>query len=199
METIMTKKTLPRYWQSSGKICGAILAAVIALIAPGTTHAQATWAHQNGSLAPSGAVAIRSLSGGAYVGTQNPAGASAKGNQAAATQPATVLIQATASAYSETYPVLVNAATAPACTTGYNSVFSASGTGPISPPILNAGGSRYTLGSYTHPSNGWVFNTVFIDQLPLNNYINNFALNIPTAGGYVGNTNQIWSARICSK
>ena len=71
------------------------MVAAIALASADVAHAQAAWAHQNGSLTPGGAVVLRSLSGGGYSGTQNPAGAVAKGAQAAATQPATVLVQAT--------------------------------------------------------------------------------------------------------
>ena len=40
---------------------------------------------------------MRSLSGGAYAATQNPTGAVAKANQNAATQPPTVVVQATSS------------------------------------------------------------------------------------------------------
>lgn len=38
---------------------------------------------------------VKSLAGGSYAGAQNPAGAVAKANQTAATQPPTVIIQAT--------------------------------------------------------------------------------------------------------
>ena len=71
------------------------MVAAIALEVVSPAYAQAAWAHQNGSLAPNGAVVLRSLGGGSYNGTQNPTGAVAKGNQSAATQPTTVVVQAT--------------------------------------------------------------------------------------------------------
>jgi len=55
------------------------------------------WAHQNGSVQSNGAVTVKSLSGGSYGATGNPTGAVAKANQNAATQPPTVIIQATSS------------------------------------------------------------------------------------------------------
>ena len=120
---------------------------MIALIAPGTTHAQATWAHQNGSLAPNGAVAIRSLSGGAYSGTQNPAGAVAKGAQAAATQPATVLIQATASQQELRTFVRLGVNVFPMCPTGFTAIFQYSGSDCSNSGIIyNAGGTNLVLG-----------------------------------------------------
>ena len=171
------------------------LAAAVALPAA----AQPRWAHQAAGFQSNGQVVVRSLSGGSYSGSQNPTGAVAKVNQSAATQPPTVIIQATGSTYSETYPILVNAASAPACPAGYSSIYVGSGTGPITTPIVNAGGSRFTLGSYYHPSNGWTFNAIFVDGLPLVSNLNNFALNIGTANGYVGGANYPWAARICSK
>ena len=53
------------------------------------------WAHQNGSVQSNGGVTVKSLSGGSYSATGNPRGAVAKANQNAATQPPTVVIQAT--------------------------------------------------------------------------------------------------------
>jgi hypothetical protein len=77
-----------------------LLAAIVALAAlAGTCQAFAagpSWAHQNGSLNSNGAIVIKSLSGGSYNAVQNPTGAIAKTNQNAATQPPTVIVQATA-------------------------------------------------------------------------------------------------------
>lgn len=82
----------------SGRSIGT-LAASIALVAgtPACVAASASWAHQAGSVSSNGAVTVRSLSGGTYSATQNPTGAVAKANQVAATQPPTVIIQATGS------------------------------------------------------------------------------------------------------
>lgn len=97
MEAIMNKKTLLSVFRDGCKLSAVLAAAAIALVAPATVSAQAAWAHQGGALTPNGAIVIKSLAGGSYSGTRNPAGAVAKGNQTAATQPATVIVQATAS------------------------------------------------------------------------------------------------------
>jgi hypothetical protein len=57
---------------------------------------QINWVHQNGTLQSNGNVTIRAASGANYSATQNPGGTVAKANQNASTQPATILIQATA-------------------------------------------------------------------------------------------------------
>jgi hypothetical protein len=74
----------------------AALAALVAAAAP--AGAQPAWAHQSPSFQSNGAVTVKSLSGGAYGGTDNPTGTVAKVNQSAITQPPTVIIQATSSA-----------------------------------------------------------------------------------------------------
>jgi len=62
------------------------------------TAADPQWAWEAGKQTSNGAITLKSVSGGAtYSGTQNPTGAVAKINQSAATQPPTVIIQATAS------------------------------------------------------------------------------------------------------
>ncbi len=70
---------------------------MLAVVAPIAVAGSASWAHQDGSLQSNGAVTVKSLSGGSYTSTQNPSGAIAKANQNAATQPPTVIIQATGS------------------------------------------------------------------------------------------------------
>ena len=62
---------------------------------PAAVAGSASWAHLNGGTTSNGSVTVKSLSGGAYTATQNPAGAVAKASQNAATQPPTVVIQAT--------------------------------------------------------------------------------------------------------
>ena len=125
----------------------------------------------------------------------NPSGAVAKASQNAATQPPTVIIQATGGGYSETYPILVNATVAPACPSGYTSIFSASGNGPIANPIINAGGTRYSLGPYSD-SSGWTFNAFYLDQPPA--YAGK-TMGVALVNGYVSYANYNWAARLCSK
>jgi hypothetical protein len=72
-----------------------VIAAAGVLAALPAAAGQVDWAHQNGSLQSNGSVAVRSLSGVNSSVAQNPNGAVAKTNQSAATQPATVLVQAT--------------------------------------------------------------------------------------------------------
>jgi len=87
--------TLSRQSSRSASTCAvAGLAAVLALPA---AAGPVDWAHQNGSVQSNGAVTVKSLSGGSYSATGNPSGAVAKANQNAATQPPTVIIQATSS------------------------------------------------------------------------------------------------------
>lgn len=66
---------------------------------PAFCGAQAvSWTHQAAAFQSNGAVTVKSLAGGSYGGPQNPTGAVAKSNQTAATQPPTILIQATGGA-----------------------------------------------------------------------------------------------------
>ena len=65
--------------------------------APAARAGNASWAHQAGSLSSNGAVTVKSLAGGSTAAMQNPTGAIAKASQNAATQPPTVIIQATSS------------------------------------------------------------------------------------------------------
>ena len=65
--------------------------------APAAVAGSTSWAHQAGSLSSNGSVTVKSIAGGSYSATQNPSGAIAKANQVAATQPPTVIVQATAS------------------------------------------------------------------------------------------------------
>ncbi len=82
----------------SGRTFGALAASIaLAALPPAAVAGSASWAHQAGALQSNGAVTVKSLSGGSYAGTQNPTGAVAKANQNAATQPPTVIIQATSS------------------------------------------------------------------------------------------------------
>lgn len=76
---------------------GASAAVAALLVAAVPAGAQPAWAHQAPGFQSNGAIAVKSLAGGAYGGTENPAGAVAKANQSAVTQPPTVIIQATAS------------------------------------------------------------------------------------------------------
>jgi len=141
------------------------LAAVLALPA---AAGPVDWAHQNGSVQSNGAVTVKSLSGGSYSATGNPSGAVAKANQNAATQPPTVIIQATAGGYAEIIPLLTTGTTViPSCPTGYSRVFSANSTSfGYTPSIFNAAGSRFSLAGFNIPSNGNTFYGWLIDSVP---------------------------------
>ena len=170
--------------------------------APAARAGNASWAHQAGSLSSNGSVTVKSLTGGTYAATQNPTGAVAKANQTAATQPPTVIIQATASAYNETIPLVVTGTTTiPTCPTGYTMLFSRSGTGASSSaipyPVFNVAGTRYTFASWFNGGSTYVgFGT---ENLPLGS---------PGAGSaslyngtvqYISGSSTQWAAALCSK
>jgi len=74
-----------------------ILVALIGLGASWGALADGQWVWETGKQTTNGAITLKSASGGgSYSGTRNPTGAVAKMNQSAATQPPTVIIQATA-------------------------------------------------------------------------------------------------------
>ena len=79
--------------QSGRSAAGLAFASVMSPAVAGS----ASWAHQAGSLSSNGSVTVKSLAGGSYAAAQNPTGAVAKASQNAATQPPTVIVQATAS------------------------------------------------------------------------------------------------------
>ena len=119
------------------------LAAVVALPAAG----QPSWAHQAAGFQSNGQVSIKSLSGGSYVGSQNPTGAIAKTNQSATTQPPTVIIQATSSQQELRTFVRLGANVFPTCPIGFTAIFQYSGTDCSNTGIIyNAGGSNLVFG-----------------------------------------------------
>ncbi len=156
------------------------------------------WAHQATGFQSNGAVTVKSLAGGSYAGTQNPSGAVAKTNQNAATQAPTVIIQATAGGNIEVIPMLVAGSVLPTCPTGYNSIFSASGTGPVTNPYVNAGGSRLTLANYGD-SGGWTHTGWFFDSQLYGSNSSSYPAQLPQMYTYVSSANQPWAARVCSK
>lgn len=85
--------------------------------------AQPAWAHQAPGFQSNGAISVKSLSGGAYGGTENPAGAIVRANQSAVTQPPTVIIQATSSQQELRTFVRTGANIYPACPAGFTAVF----------------------------------------------------------------------------
>lgn len=109
-----------------------------------------------------GSVTVKSLSGGTYTATQNPSGAVTRSSQNAATQPATVIIQATSSAsaqqcYGKGAAGGTIAAAAVTCGTGYTKVFEYSGNGNVydATPISNIGSTNWHLifpSVYTGPA-----------------------------------------------
>lgn len=69
---------------------------------------------------------VKSFAGGTYAATQNPTGAVAKVNQVAATQPPTVIIQATGGAVPQCVPKFLTGSTRPpipSCSSGYTQVW----------------------------------------------------------------------------
>ena len=117
------------------------------MLALPATAGQVNWAHQAGAMQSNGAVVVKSLSGASYAGTSNPAGAVAKANQNASTQPPTVIIQATSTSYSETLPLVVDGLVPPSCPTTFTAVFSRTGTGAFkaTDAAYNVSGTRWSL------------------------------------------------------
>ena len=135
----------------SGRNAGGIASlALAAVVAHPAAAAQPGWAHQAAGFQSNGQVTVKSLAGGSYSGTQNPTGAVAKANQSAATQPPTVIIQATTTGYPETLPLLVsNSQTPPSCPASYTRVWTMSGNGcdlnNLKSGYHNVAGSKWTL------------------------------------------------------
>jgi hypothetical protein len=121
-----------------------VLLALAGAAIPALSGAQAvSWAHQNGSLQSNGSITIKSQSGGSYAGQVNPAGAVAKANQSAVTQPPTVIIQATSSAQQEARPSVGFGSTFPACPSGMTASFQmALPSCSTAVNVFNAGGSN---------------------------------------------------------
>ena len=95
IEKILTFLRLTLSCQSGRRIAALAWSIALAASTPAVVAGSASWAHQEGAVASNGAVNVKSLAGGTYAATQNPTGAIAKVNQVAATQPPTVVIQAT--------------------------------------------------------------------------------------------------------
>lgn len=163
---------------------------------PAFCGAQAvSWAHQNGSLQSNGSITVKSQSGGAYAGQVNPAGAVAKANQSAVTQPPTVIIQATSGAYVESVPLLVAGSSLPACPSGYTAAFTKTGTSNLPNAYVNVAGSRWTLGSLWHTSNGRYVVTWFSENYPTAT-ISAYNMELPTI--YISGSTP-WAAVLCTK
>jgi len=174
------------------------------------------WAHQNGAIQSNGSVTVKTLSGGSYSAIGNPTGAVAKANQNAATQPPTVIIQATSNGYSETLPFLNNnTTTIPTCPTGYTRIFAWSGDtntigstynspqGGVSVIAANVGGSRWSLVVYVASSGYKMISWVADGQtLFANNGIGDpnlgLQINAWADTGYGGGKNNVVAA-MCSK
>ena len=73
-----------------------MLALAVSNVVPATAQT-VSWAHQTGGFVSNGSVTVKRLSGSGAVGTRNPTGATTKTTQSVATQPPTVIVQATAS------------------------------------------------------------------------------------------------------
>jgi hypothetical protein len=112
--------------------------------------AQPGWAHKGPDFNINGAITLQTRGGDSVAATQNPVGAVAKANQSAATQPPTVIIQATSAAYPETLPILIsNSQTPPSCPASYTRVWTMSGNGcdlnNLKSGYHNVAGSKWTL------------------------------------------------------
>jgi hypothetical protein len=170
LQKMLSKHGLTLSCQSGRKasvLAGLILAAVTAPAAAGAVN----WAHQGSGLQSNGAVTVKSLAGGSYAGTQNPAGAVAKANQNAATQPPTVIIQATGSGYAESIPLLnygASAQSVPSCPSGYSRIWSESRSPGSTGITFNIAGSRYSFGTFWVSSGGGSsqYTGFLVDGLP---------------------------------
>ena len=139
----------------------------LAIAAVPAVAGSASWAHHAGSLSSNGAVTVKSLAGGSYAATQNPSGAIAKTNQVAATQPATVIIQATSGGNPECVPVTQAAASAPSCPAGYTAVWQSSGSSCPSRAVFNINGSRFSFSTIDPGGSGsYMYAGFGIDDAP---------------------------------
>jgi hypothetical protein len=192
--------------QSDRKLPARAAAALAALLAAPTIAGPVNWAHQATGFQSNGAVTVKSLAGGSYSSTQNPTGAVAKANQNSSTQPPTVIIQATGSSYAQTIPLIAGSfsgsSTVPAvptCPSGYNSVFSTSGSG-LFQPIFNVGGTRWSL-SFTYNSVNsnyflaWAADGPLLGSAGVYTTSNMYGVQISGTTG----TPYGWAANLCSK
>lgn len=164
--------------------------------APGNAQA-VSWAHQNGSLQSNGSITIKSQSGGSYGGQLNPAGAVAKANQSAVTQPPTVIIQATNSGYVETIPLLSVGTPAPTCPTGYTALWSKVFPANTYSYVFNIGGTRWSFGSFNASSTNAVW--MWIYDTPVESFYTNRGAYTATDGALYKSFNLNVGATLCGK
>jgi len=149
------------------------------------------WAHQAAGFQSNGAVSVKSLAGGSYAGTQNPSGAVAKGNQNAATQAPTVIIQATNGGARECQPKINGAngsnVSMPTCSAGYSSVFQASAA--LSGNACPAPNSD----TFNIAGTNWSFGMVSVTNVQAVGFMND---NKPS--GNTGNTPASGQSAVCS-
>lgn len=189
----------------SGRNAGVIAGMAIATAAaPAAIAGQPGWAHQATGFQSNGAVTVKSLAGGSYNSTQNPTGALAKASQSVVTQPPTVIIQATGSAYSETVPLMGATNLPPSCPAGYTQVFARSGPGcpglTAGQNAFNVSGSRWSLVGWKNSAGsfsvGWL-----MDSAP--SYVNGIDGNsYPLQGPSqmcTGTPAPSWGASLCIK
>jgi hypothetical protein len=205
LQKMLSKHGLTLSCQSGRK--ASVLAGLLAVAGAAPAMAgPVNWAHQATGFQSNGAVTVKSLAGGSYAGTQNPAGAVAKANQNAATQPPTVIIQATSAGYAEAIPLLIAGSVPPSCPASYTRVFTMIATGcpnyQQANPVFNVAGSRWSLITIPNPSGGGYASAAWVaDQAPSYNY-NSTPTMVGAAGASCQNgysTYAAWSASLCTK
>ena len=159
--------------------------------------AQPGWAHQTAGFQSNGQVTVKSLAGGSYIGTQNPSGAVAKSNQSAATQPPTVIIQATASSYQQARPMITGGATAvPSCLAGYTSVWTSTSAVYDGIPVFNIAQTRFTFA--VHSSAGSNLVGFLTDGFPTNGVASTYSVSLG-GSSMTASPNSPWAANLCVK
>jgi hypothetical protein len=177
-----------------------VITAVSALASLPAAAGQVDWAHQNGSVQSNGSVSVRTVSGVNYSASQNPVGAVAKANQNAATQPTTVVVQATGAGYGETIALSASGATPPSCPAGYSPIFVRSGTGcNTTSAVWNIGGTRWSFIPFT--GQGGSYSVALVaDNAPMTS--SGAPYNGATASCSAATTpvsTYTWSVALCSK
>lgn len=183
--------------------CAVALALALTKLA---VAAQPGWAHQASGFQSNGQVMVKSLSGASYSATQNPMGAVAKANQNAATQPPTVIIQATAASTRECRPKIRGSSgvnvTMPTCPVGYTSIFQESAN--LSANSCPSEGNE----TFNIAGTNWSFGLVRVENAQAVGFLNDNkpsvnSGNLPASQQYTicayGSFAYSWAANLCCK
>lgn len=194
-------------FRKQGRAMALVIVLVVVLMPSTVAMAgQTGWAHQVGGMQSNGQVIVKSLSGASYSATQNPVGAVVKANQNAATQPPTVIIQATAAATRECQPKIKGSSalnvTMPACPAGYSSIFQESTALSVNSCPLEVNQT------YNIASTNWSFGLVSVANAQAVGFMNDNkpsgnSGNLPASLQYVicsyGSNTYSWAANLCCK